>query len=56
MRVAYHFDADKFGTYYGPPIEEAFFRAALEVPASRLHIRIRVANATPATQAPLADV
>jgi hypothetical protein len=41
MRVAFHFDADAHGGYYGPPIEEMMFKALLAgVPASRRHVRI----------------
>ena len=42
MRVAFHFDADAHGGYYGPPIEEMMFKALLAgIPLSRRHVRIR---------------
>jgi hypothetical protein len=41
MKVAYHFDADAHGLAYGDAIEQLFFTALGEAPASRLHIRIK---------------
>jgi hypothetical protein len=42
MRVAFHFDADAHGGYYGPPIEEMMFKALLAgIPVSRRHVRIK---------------
>jgi hypothetical protein len=45
VRVAYHFNADLHGGYYGPPIYELLFRAVLsKVPAARRHVRIKTGD------------
>lgn len=41
MKIAYHFDADAHGPSYGHEIEQLFFAALSEAPASRLHVRIK---------------
>jgi hypothetical protein len=41
VKIAYHFDADAYGTSYGFPIERAFFAALCGLKRSQLHVRIR---------------
>ncbi len=41
MNIAFHFDTKEFGTWYGKPIEEMFFRALLDARPDDIHIKIR---------------
>ncbi|MDQ5819885.1 MAG: hypothetical protein M3540_00395 [Actinomycetota bacterium] len=40
MKVAFHFDADAHGLYYGPPIKELVFRALTKVPPDERDMRL----------------
>jgi hypothetical protein len=41
LKVAYHFDADAYGFSYGDPVDQLLFSALREIPANRLHIRVK---------------
>lgn len=41
MRVAFHFNAEEYGGYYGPPIERLLMKQLRRLDATLLHVWIR---------------